>query len=175
MSFAMVFNLSAIALPILSIMSLRSGSSTAAITLLTFTYHIWMRMIAGMAVSLMRIDGKSRVFQVGKKEILFYERIGIRRWKDHLPTYNPKLFRERDMGKLYSSMLHAEAVHAVIAVLSYIPFIVSLLSGYLRSSWCVFLLTSAAASCIDLLFVAAQRYNSPRVKRILEHHMREAK
>ena len=58
----------------------------------------------------------------------------------------------------------AELVHEGIIVLSFAPILASLAFG---ATW-VFVLTSVLAACYDMLFVVMQRYNRPRILRLME-------
>ena len=55
-------------------------------------------------------------------------------------------------------------VHEGIIVLSFAPILASLAFG---ATW-VFVLTSVLAACYDMLFVVMQRYNRPRILRVME-------
>ncbi|WP_407921440.1 glycosyl-4,4'-diaponeurosporenoate acyltransferase CrtO family protein [Bullifex porci] len=70
-------------------------------------------------------------------------------------------------------MLHSELVHIAIVILSYIPLIISIFWSYLNDSILIFLITSVLSSLMDMSFVVAQRYNSPRVKRLMSLIVKE--
>ena len=70
-------------------------------------------------------------------------------------------------------MLHSELVHIAIVILSYVPLIISIFWSYLSDSILIFLITSVLASLMDMSFVVAQRYNSPRVKRLMSLIVKE--
>ena len=108
-----------------------------------------------------------RIFNVSEKELKLYEKLGVKNWKDKIPTYKPELFKERDLNKLYINMLHSELVHIAIEFFSYIPFFISIFCNYLHDSILIFLFTSVFASLIDTTFIIVQRYNRPRVKHLM--------
>ena len=70
-------------------------------------------------------------------------------------------------------MLHSELVHIAILILSYVPIIISIFWSYLNDSILIFLITSVLSSLMDMSFVVAQRYNSPRVKRLMSLIVKE--
>lgn len=70
-------------------------------------------------------------------------------------------------------MLHSELVHIAIVILSYVPLIISIFWSYLNNSILIFLITSVLSSLMDMSFVVAQRYNSPRVKRLMSLIVKE--
>ena len=65
---------------------------TFAITLGTITYHFAMRLfVAFLYRSAMhnRADYSRRWYQVSRAEMRFYEKLGVKRWKNKMPTYDP--------------------------------------------------------------------------------------
>ena len=70
-------------------------------------------------------------------------------------------------------MLHSELVHIAIVILSYVPLIISIFWSYLNDSILIFLITSVLSSLMDMSSVVAQRYNSPRVKRLMSLIVKE--
>ena len=82
-------------------------------------------------------------------------------------------FEIRDLKQLYINMLHSELVHIAIVILSYVPLIISIFWSYLNDSILIFLITSVLSSLMDMSFVVAQRYNSPRVKRLMSLIVKE--
>ena len=82
-----------------------------------------------------------------------------------MPTYDPSAFsmKEHTLEQVIRNMCGAEIVHEIIIVFSFIPISFSLLFG----DFPVFLITSLAAALYDSIFVIIQRYNRPRLVRIL--------
>ena len=158
---------SAFIFPLLALASFSIGAEAALITFTTFTYHIWMRLAAGYLVRGFRISGNAAIFRISEKEYSLICRTQIRKWKHMLPTYDPAGFDASDLISLRSVMLHSELTHMIISVLSFLPLIAAFSSDYLRSSWPVFLATSAFSSAFDYLFVLEQRYNRKRTERII--------
>ncbi len=62
------------------------------------------------------------------------------------------------------NMLQAELVHRIIMVLSFLPLLLIIPYGVPG----IFIATSAAACLLDLIFVMIQRYNRPRIVRLLK-------
>lgn len=69
-------------------------------------------------------------------------------------------------------MCAAEIIHEVNIPASIIPVILSISVPFLRSTLLVFVLTSAAAALFDLMFVVIQRYNRPRMLRLIQRKSR---
>jgi len=89
----------------------------------------------------------------------------VKTWKKHLPTYDPRQFsmREHSPEQIVRNMCGAEVVHEIIIACSFLPLLMVPLFG---AFW-VFFITSLLAALVDSLFVMAQRYNRPRLERII--------
>ena len=139
-------------------------SLTLAITFGTIFYHIIMRLIVGALIP-NRFHYTAKWFQPVAFEKKLYQFLRIKRWKKQLPTYDPTLFSMENytLEQIVGHMCQAEVVHEVIALCSFIPLLFSLLFG---TFW-VFFITSVAAAGIDMLFVMLQRFNRPRLIRLM--------
>lgn len=136
-----------------------------AITCGTVFYHFAMRLFIGALIPA-TFDHRARWFQPRRWETPLYRRLRLSRWKDRMPTYNPTKFSIADNtpGQLIANMCQAEIVHEVIALCSFVPVF---FSAVWDSFW-VFFTTSILAAALDLTFVMLQRYNRPRLIRILD-------
>lgn len=90
----------------------------------------------------------------------------MKHWKNKLPSYQPEYFdpQKHSWDEIAQAMCQAELVHEVIVVLSFVPIAFSVWFGALP----VFVITSVAAAAFDLMFVIIQRYNRPRVMRLIK-------
>ncbi len=142
-----------------------------AVTALTFFCHFALRLLVGAAVP-RRFDYRARWFQVGPREQALYRFLRIKRWKKHIPTYDPRAFslEENTLAQIVAHMCRAEVVHEVIMVCSFLPLLLSIPFGMFS----VFFLTSVAAALADAVFVALQRSNRPRMVRLLEKQQSKA-
>ena len=68
------------------------------------------------------------------------------------------------MQTLLHNIAQAELVHRIIAVLSFAPLLLIIPYG----APAVFIVTSIFACLVDLRYVIVQRYNRPRVIRIMK-------
>ncbi len=139
-----------------------------AITCGTFAYHLWMRLLTGLAFRMVmrnRADYRRRWYQVSPRERALYERLGVKMWKKRLPSYDASLFDPHlhTWEEIAQAMCQAELVHETIAVLSFLP----IAAGRWFGAFPVFILTSVLAAAFDLTFVMLQRYNRQRVLAIL--------
>lgn len=138
------------------------------ITFATTAYHFVMRLLVGFAFDRLMPNPEYREdgwFRVSAREQRFYERMNVKRWKGHIPTYDPTEFDSglHSWEEILGAMCRAELVHETIMVLSFVPILAASPLGALG----VFVITSILAACFDGIFVVMQRYNRPRVIRLL--------
>ena len=88
-----------------------------------------------------------------------------------MPSYEPELFdpQKHTWNEIAQAMCHAELVHETIILLSFVPILFANLFGALT----VFLITSFLAAAFDMIFVIMQRYNRPRVVRLMVKEKRK--
>lgn len=138
---------------------------TLAITAGTTFYHFAIRLAVGALIP-NRFDPGAAWFQPMAFEARLYKKLQVRKWKMYMPTYDPRLFSLQDNTpeQIVQNMCQAEVVHEVIILCSFIPLLFSLLWG----DFAIFLITSVLSAGMDLIFVIMQRYNRPRLVKILE-------
>ena len=139
---------------------------SAAITTGTTFYHFAMRLVVGAIVPrCTKNPTKRRWFQEKSFEPELYRKLRVKLWKDHMPTYDPASFSLQDnsLEQIVLNSCVSEAVHEVIVLFSFVP----LLFTFLWGTFPVFLITSILAAAFDSCFVMMQRYNRPRLVRIL--------
>lgn len=95
-----------------------------------------------------------------------YEFLGVKKWKGRAITAVPDQFnlRKNSPEQILKNMCQAEVVHQVCMVAAYAPMILIIWFD----TAAVFFITSLASSAIDLFFVFIQRYNRPRMLRLVE-------
>lgn len=143
---------------------------STAITFTTVGYHFIMRLIVGYLVP-NTFNFRSRWFQPLAFESILYRKLKLRKWKDRVPTYDPRAFslESNTLSQVLSNMCQAEVVHEIIIAFSFIPLLFSL---FWDSFW-VFFITSILAAALDCMFVLLQRYNRPRLMRLLEKQQKK--
>lgn len=146
---------------------LQSWLLTVAISIGTTFYHFAMRLLVGAIVPQLtkNVDPDRPWFRPRSFEAPLYRKLNVKRWKGHLPTYDPSQFdlTQNSLSQVVRNMCNAELVHEVIMVLSFIPLFFAIPFG----DFPVFLITSVCAALYDSIFVMAQRSNRPRLVRIL--------
>ncbi len=140
---------------------------STAISFGTTCYHFSMRLIVGTIVPpfMRNISYCCKWFHPRSWEPALFRFLNIRDWKGTLPTYDPSQFdlSQNTLEQVVHNTCNAEVVHEVIMVLSFVP----LLFSIVLDAFPVFLVTSIIASLYDSIFVIAQRYNRPRLVRLL--------
>ena len=142
---------------------------TWAITFGTCFYHFGMRLLAGHLINgrmRNRADYRKPWYQLHPFEMRFYKTLKVKKWKGSMPTYDPTVFDPKlhSWDEIAQAMCQAEIVHEVIIVLSFIPLFFAIPFG----TFGVFLITSLLAACYDAAFVIMQRFNRPRILKLLE-------
>ena len=113
-----------------------------------------------------RADYRKRWYQVGRREMVLYGKLRVKKWNRRMPTYDPAQFdlRRHTWEEIAQAMCQAELVHETIAVLSFLP----IAAGARFGAYPVFIVTSILAAPFDMLLVMMQRYNRQRIMRLLE-------
>lgn len=143
--------------------------TSLAITAGTLSYHLLMRFAVGFIFNLTlnnHVDYRHPWFRLRPFEEALYDRLKVGQWKSSLPTYDPEAFdrHKHSWDEIAQAMCQAELVHETIAALSFLPIAASPWLG----APVAFVVTSVLAAAFDLTFVVIQRYNRPRVLKIVE-------
>ena len=146
------------------------------ITAFTITYHFWGRIILGNVSKLFRkhINYKQWWFKERKCEKKLYEVLKVKKWKGKALTYNPEQFdlKENSLEQILNTMTKSEVDHWINEAISISTMFFGLIWG---ETW-IFVLTAIAAMIFDGQFIVIQRYNRPRVIKIIEKaHKKETK
>lgn len=146
-----------------------AGALTAAITCGTAAYHLCMRLLVGHTLDILlknQVDYRRRWFRVGKAELKLYQKLKVKKWKNKLPSYDRDLFdkNKHTWEEIAQAMCQAELVHEIIAFFSLLP----ILAGVWFGAWPVFIITSVLAAALDAAFVILQRFNRPRIVKLIE-------
>ncbi|MDO5783728.1 MAG: hypothetical protein Q4P20_01545 [Eubacteriales bacterium] len=140
-----------------------------AITCGTTAYHFVMRLAVGLVLNQAmhnRADYNRRWFQPKSFEEKIYQKLHVKSWKGRMPTYRPEIFstKAHSLEDIAQAMCQSEIVHEIIVVLSFVPLAASVWFG----SFAVFLITSVLAAGFDMIFVIMQRYNRPRILKVIQ-------
>lgn len=139
-----------------------------AITFGTTCYHFAMRLLVGALVPLFTKNScpDQYWFRPHSWEPRLYAKLKVKNWKGGIPTYDPSQFdlETNSLAQVIRNMCNAEVVHEVIILFSFLPLLLTIPFG----DFPVFLITSVLAALFDSIFVIAQRFNRPRLVRILK-------
>lgn len=136
------------------------------ILFMTAAYHLIVRLVIGtFADGALEngIDPENHWFADSDAEQAAYRAIGVKRWKNKLPTPDAWKFsiKRRSLEDVIAESCRTEVVHEAGAVASLLTVLLTIPFGYL---W-FFILTAAIGAVFDLVFVMIQRYNRPRLMR----------
>ena len=129
-------------------------------------YHFWLRLIFGNVTKLFKVDRNHWWFQERKFEKPLYQFLRVKAWKGRALTYRPQDFdlQTRSLSDIATTMCKSEIDHWINEAISVSSIFFALLWG----EWWIFLLTALCAMVFDGQFIVIQRYNRPRVLRILK-------
>ena len=152
-----------------------SGINTNYLALLigivtcTIMYHFWVRIILGNVSKLFKkhIRYDQAFFKERKFEKGLYSFLRVKDWKGKALTYNPESFslKEHSLEEIANTMAKSEIDHWINEIISLISILFSFIWPEL---FLAFLISAIAAMIFDSQFIIIQRYNRPRVLKILE-------
>ena len=179
--FAKIIKISALILVILTILftiiyqySSNTVIMSMAITFGTISYHFVMRLAVGYIINGIfhnNFDYNKKWFQEKKFEKHLYKVLKVKKWKDKMPTFAPDMLdlKTHTLEEIAGAMCQSEVVHSVIALLCFVPIFAALIWG---TFW-VFFITSVLSACVEIMFVIMQRYNRPRIIKIIKRKIFE--
>lgn len=145
------------------------------ITAFTIMYHFWVRIIMGNVSKLFKkdINYKQWWFQERKFEKKLYKFLRVKDWKDKALTYNPESFslKSHSLEEIANTMAKSEVDHWINKLISISTMFFAILWG----AFTIFFTTALAAMIFDSQFIIIQRYNRPRIIKLLEREERQNK
>lgn len=143
---------------------------TLSITFGTISYHFLMRLTVGYIIDGIfhnKFDYNKPCFREKKFEKPLYKILKVKKWKEKMPTFSPETFdlKNHSLEEMASAMCQAEIVHFIIIILSFVPmFTIFIWGGF----W-PFFITSVLSAILDSLFLIIQRYNRPRILKMIKN------
>ena len=139
------------------------------ITTFTIMYHLWGRIIMGNVSKIFKkyIDYEKYWFKEKHFEKKLYQILKVKKWKGKALTYNPELFdlKKNTFDEIANSMTKAELDHWINEIIS----LTTILFGFIWGKTWIFALTAILAMIFDGQFIIIQRYNRPRILRIIKN------
>jgi len=134
----------------------------------TIMYHFWVRIIMGNVSKLFKknINYKQWWFKEKGFEKKLYKLLRVKEWKGKALTYNPESFslKEHSLDEIANTMVKSEVDHWINEAISLSTLLFIIPWG---RTW-AFILSAIAAMIFDSQFIIIQRYNRPRVLKVLE-------
>lgn len=139
------------------------------IVFFTIMYHFWVRIIMGNVSKLFKkyINYKQWWFKERKFEKNLYKFLKVKEWKGKSFTYNPGDFSLKDnsLEKIANTMAKSEVDHWINEVISLSTLLFAI---PWKNLFLAFLISALVAMIFDSQFIIIQRYNRPRVVKLLE-------
>lgn len=128
-------------------------------------YHFGMRIAMGEISKLFGIKYTHPWFKPRSFEKKLYKILRVREWRDKVLTFNPDefLMEKRTLPEIANTMAKAEVDHWINEIISVTAIFFSLVWGRFP----IFLVTSIAAMLFDAQFIVVQRFNRPKVVRLI--------
>ncbi len=137
-----------------------------AITFGTILYHFVMRLFVGFIVP-KGFCYTDKFFTERAFEKPLYKALRVKKWKKFMPSYNPDSYIVEDgvqsLKNIANTTCRNEVIHLVICALSFVPILFSVPFG----ETAVFIITSVLGCMFDMIFVIMQRYNRPRIVKLI--------
>ena len=134
----------------------------------TIMYHFWVRIIMGNVLKLFKkhITYKQGFFKEKNFEKNIYKTIRVKEWKDKVLTYAPAEFdlKENSLETVANNMAKAELDHWINSLIS----ISTISFGFFSNVFWPFIVSAIFAMAFETQFIVHQRYNRPRVVKIIE-------
>lgn len=134
----------------------------------TIMYHFWVRIIMGNVTKLIKhkITYKQWWFKERKFEKKLYKFLRVKNWKDKALTYNPETFsiKNHSLEEIANTMAKSEIDHWINELIS----ISTLLFAIPWGAFWIFFVSALFAMIFDSQFIIIQRFNRPRIAKILE-------
>lgn len=142
---------------------------TLAISFGTTGYHLGIRLVVGTLFNVFmknKADYTQKWYQVKAWEQKLYNKLKVKKWKDKMPTYDTDAFdpSKHSWDEIAQAGCQSELVHETDIILSFVPVVFSVWFD----SLVVFIITSVLGALFDLIFVIMQRYNRPRLIKLVK-------
>ncbi|MFR5875450.1 MAG: hypothetical protein ACLUFN_03065 [Eubacterium sp.] len=138
---------------------------TLAVTFGTCLYHFAVRLAVGGVIP-KKFNYKSAWFMEKSFENGLYKKLKVKKWKQNAPTYNPKTYSSQQctLEEIVNTTCRNEVIHEVNMLLSFVPLVLIIPFG----TPAAFIITSIAGCICDFFFVILQRYNRPRLIKLIQ-------
>lgn len=142
---------------------------TLGIVAMTICYHFTVRLVIGGLFDFFlknNVNYRRKWFSERDFEKDLYKSLRVKKWKKILPTADDELFslERKTPEEVIMAGCQAEIVHECCAAAGFLSMFLAIPFGYF---W-VFFATSFVAALCDFSFVLIQRFNRPRLLKLIE-------
>ena len=134
----------------------------------TIMYHFWVRIIMGNVSKIFKkhINYRQWWFEEKSFEKGLYKLLRVKEWKGKALTYNPESFslKKHSLEEIANTMVKSEIDHWINEVISLSTLLFIIPWGKM---W-AFIISSIFAMIFDSQFIIIQRYNRPRIVKIIK-------
>ena len=138
------------------------------VTAFIIVYQLGLRLLFGVLTTSFKdkLTTKQFLFKERKFEKKLYEVLKVKKWKKRALTYDPEAFnlRKNTKKQVLQTMLKSELDHWINELISLSTLLFALIWG----EFGIFLVTCILAMLFDGQFILIQRFNRPRVERLIE-------
>lgn len=138
------------------------------VTAFTIVYQLGLRLLFGVLTTSFKnkLNTKQFLFKERKFEKKLYEILKVKKWKKRALTYDPEAFnlRKNTKKQVLQTMLKSELDHWINELISLSTLAFALIWG----EFGIFLVTCILAMLFDGQFILIQRFNRPRVERLID-------
>lgn len=135
------------------------------VTCFTIIYHLGMRLVMGVVSNVFRVNHRQWWFREKPLESRFYNLLRVKKWKGSALTFRPDLYdtKNRTLTQIADTTAKSELDHWINILISLSTLSFALVWGEL---W-IFALTAVFAALFDSQFIVIQRYNRPRLVKLI--------
>ncbi|MDO4618405.1 MAG: hypothetical protein Q4B31_02660 [Clostridia bacterium] len=144
-----------------------------------FTFYGFSNMIVGLPkkLQLKIFDPDRKFYKVSKKEMEFYRKIKLPKWKDKLPQrrntdfekhHLPEVVDEKYLITYIYVTCRAEVIHYAIAAFGFVSLLFSLFEENTKLWFWIYFAISFVMGIGNIPFSMIQRYNRHRLSRLLK-------
>ena len=134
----------------------------------TIMYHFWVRIIMGNVSKIFKkhINYRQWWFKEKRFEKNLYKLLRVKEWKGKALTYNPESFslKKHSLEEIANTMVKSEVDHWINEVISLSTLLFIIPWGKM---W-AFIISAICAMIFDSQFIIIQRYNRPRIVKIIK-------
>ncbi len=142
------------------------------VTAFTIVYQLGLRLKFGVITTRFKekLSTKQFLFKERKFEQKLYKFLKVKKWKSKALTYDPDAFnlKKNTKEQVLQTMLKSELDHWINELIS----LSTLLFAFIWGEFEIFLVTCILAMLFDAQFILIQRFNRPRVERLIEKEMK---